>query len=202
MILLSRMIAASARHSLLTFTFILVGCGVGLGFALLSQPTYASTSSIMIAPSETQNRAASTDVESAVQGRMATYYYIVRSPVVLEPVIVDMQLDVSVPELAEQIDVNMPPLSSVLEITAKSKARDAAIRLADEVSVSASEQFVNAFPDEENKLPSISVYRLGYAEVNTVERGINLPFAIILGALLGAVGGSLAALGIDKRIKS
>lgn len=99
------------------------------GFTFLQTPQYQATNRVFV---QTQTGSSVADLNSGVSfasQQIISYADVARSPLVLDPVIEELDLDTSAQELASQISTAVPPETLILELTATDDdpARAAAI---------------------------------------------------------------------------
>ena len=96
----------------------LIGLAAAAGYSLTRTPMYESQAVVFV-----QSQAGGTASElqqgsSFAESRITTYVTLVREPVVMNPVITELELNTSANELAKQVEVSSSPLNSTLiEIT-------------------------------------------------------------------------------------
>jgi capsular exopolysaccharide synthesis family protein len=118
------------RWVVLLGTFLLVGAALG-GAGFLIPSVYTATAQMVFAPNLPADATMETrhTAELYLAGRMKTYAQVVTTDSVLQPVIDNLRLGVTVPELVEKLEVRIPADTSVidLEVSAPTAAEAAAI---------------------------------------------------------------------------
>lgn len=205
---------------------LLVGLAGGWFAQQLEQPVFSATSRELV----TSQSTGATDLNDTVQanglaaGRVASYVLVASSGLVLQPVIDELNLDLSVDELASQISVVSPPNTVVIEITATAATPALAQNIANAVSASFSsviaEQLepeptpeptprptleANGTPIPEPVVTLLRIVNIEEAERPTEPQQAIGPFFLVIGAIaglgLGLVGASLREA-LDRRVRT
>ena len=113
---------------------VLVGVGAGAAAQSLQVPKYSATSRNLITNDTSPDLASSLQASSLAQSRIASYVLVVSSGLVLQPVIDDLGLNMTVDELAGHLAVTAPPNTLVIEITAHAASPALAQRIANATS--------------------------------------------------------------------
>jgi len=120
------------------WTLLAVGCGLGLlaglGYASAHQPSYSATSAVFVATSGAGTPQELAQGSTYTQTVVQSYAQVVTLPVVLQPVIQDLQLDTTPTALARSITVKAPTGTVVLDITVTRSSAAEAARIARAVS--------------------------------------------------------------------
>ena len=110
---------------------ILIAAAIGVilagGISLVLEPEYESTSRSFVASSDASIDGSNLlNAQTFVTERMKSYAQMVTSTSVLEPVIDDLELDITPKDLAKKVEVSVELNSVVLAITVTDKTRRAA----------------------------------------------------------------------------
>ncbi len=104
------------------WAFIALGLAVGLVGAVAAQslqvPSYSATSRELLTTDTSGNLTQSLQASSFAEGRIASYVLLASSGLVLQPVIDELGLDMTVDELADDLVVAAPAQTLVIDITA------------------------------------------------------------------------------------
>lgn len=178
---------------------VLFGIIVLIFTLFLLTPKYEAHTQILVSQSENSSPSSNVDIETSLQ-LINTYGDIIESPIVLNDVIDNLNLDESTEGLAEKITVFTQEASQVINITVTDEAqRDAAI-IANELS--------GVFQDKITEV--MSVDNVSVLAPATIESGsdpvsprplLNTFIAMILGASIGIIIAFLRAY-FDKSIKT
>ena len=131
---LRHVLAAFHRWRVVMFMILLLAIGAASAYATVSPPTYTSETTVYF----TLNKDAAADAlaqsSAYTQDAAQSYSQVVTLPMVLDPVIQSLQLDLTAPELARQISVRTPPGSVLTTIRVASDDAQLATRIANAVS--------------------------------------------------------------------
>lgn len=189
---------------------VLVAC-VALGLAasttvtLLMEPSYRASAQLFVAVagSATDGEAGSLNDGSVFTAdRAMSYPGVVTSPRVLRPVVDELQLEMTVPELAERVSAQVPPNTVLIEVYADDPSADRAARIANAVS-----RNVIAVAEDLDRLPdgtsAVRVNLTREAVAPTTPRSpvplVNLAFGLAMGLVAG-VGGALLRDSLDSTV--
>lgn len=184
----------------------LVGVGSASAFSIVQAPKFSSTSKVFVSTSSAGTAQDLATGNSFTVQRVITYSALVNTPIVLLPVIDDLNLDVSVPNLAGRITASAPTGTSLIEISVTDLS---AIRSA-EIANSVSQNLAKVVQKIEtpDTPDAVSPVKLTLAQIATTpSRPVspNVPLNIALGLFVGLlVGTGLAVLRqtLDTRIRS
>lgn len=108
----------------------LLGGAVGLAVASASPPMYRSTSSLLVVSDRGDNPSELVQGSTYAENLVATYVVLAGSEIVLQPVIEELGLDVSVKSLASAISADSPLNTVIIDIHADNQDPEMAQRLA------------------------------------------------------------------------
>lgn len=173
----------------------LLGVGAATGFSVLQTPTYSATAKVFVS---TQSAGTVSDL---VQGnafsvqRVRTYSDLVSTPLVLIPVIRQLDLDITPELLAEQIVASAPLDTSIIAITVTDTDPEQAAAIAN----SASQNLATVVQDVETPAldESISPVKLTRAQEATVPAfpvSPRIPLNLAIGAAAGLILGIIVAV--------
>jgi capsular exopolysaccharide synthesis family protein len=185
---------------------VLVGVAIASAYSITQAPTYSSTSKVFVSTSSAGTAQDLATGNNFTVQRVITYSALVVTPIVLLPVIDDLNLGVSVPNLAGRVSASAPTGTSLIEITVTdlSAARSAEIANSISKSLTTVVQKIET-PDTPG---AASPVKLTLAQNATTPGGPispNVPLNIALGFLVGLfLGVGLAVLRqtLDTRIRS
>ncbi|WP_448719870.1 polysaccharide biosynthesis tyrosine autokinase [Microbacterium natoriense] len=184
----------------------LLGLAAAAGYSLTRTPLYESQSVVFV-----QSQAGTGTVSELQQGstfaqsRITTYVSLVREPVVMNPVITELGLNVNADELAESVKSSSPLNSTLIQITVQDPDPVMAADIANSLgaSLAATVERIDTPAGQEQsaiKLTRVRDAVAAYAPVSP-----NVPLNLALGVLLGlAVGIGIAVLRsvLDTRVRS
>ena len=201
---------------------LLVGIAGGVAANAIQPRTYAATSREILTNSEaTGDLTQSLQASNLAEGRIASYVLVATSGLVLQPVIDELKLDMTVQELAGHLAVVAPPSTLIVEITATAATPELAKSIANTVSavfsdvvenqienavsptVGATDPGTDAAPDTPATAP-VRIVNIEHASLPTAPTFSNAPLLLAVGAILGLalglVGASLRET-LDRRIR-
>jgi succinoglycan biosynthesis transport protein ExoP len=184
-----------------------VGIGTASGYSILQTPKYSSSAKVFVSTSGGSTVADLQQGNAFTQQRVKTYADLVTTPIVLLPVIAELELDVSSSELAGMVTASAPLDTTLIEITVVNVDAALSAQIATSVSESltlAVEGIETSTSDAANVSP-VKLTLVQHAEVPQAPVSPNIPLNIALGALIGlALGVGLAVLRetLDNRIRN
>lgn len=191
--------------------WILILCGLLAGlaaaavFSLVSTPKYQATTRLFVSVQTSEDASTGDLVQgsSFAQQKVRSYVLVATSPRVLQPVIDDLDLDVSATALARDVSVSSPVNTVVIEITVASTDPAQAANIANGVATS----FIDVVDDlEAPQGGGASVIRMQSIEEATVPTApfspnttLNLALGLLVGLAVG-VGVAIIRSVLDTRI--
>ena len=185
---------------------VLVGTGAGAATALLTPPTYTSSTRAYVAVSS-DGAASSTELVqggSAAQQKVRSYVEVATSASVLAPVIDELQLDTTVVELSSRVRVANPINTVLIDVTVTDADPGGAARLADAVGNSLAAVVTDDLDAPVDGGPSlVRVEIVEPAATPTSPSSPSLPLDLGLGLTIGLAAGVFACLArgsLDRRL--
>ena len=185
----------------------LIGGGTGAVVALLSSPEYRSTGQVYVSV-----QPGAPDVRDLAQGNNAaqqkvnSYVQIVRSASVLQPVINELGLDSTVPELAQRVRASATVDSVLLDISVTMDDPEQAARVADAVIASFTQVVTEKLEKPTDGGASlVSIETVQPALVPDEPSSPDFLQYTVLGLAFGlalGVGGALVHQTLDSRIRT
>ncbi|WP_240665954.1 polysaccharide biosynthesis tyrosine autokinase [Agromyces sp. LHK192] len=191
---------------------VLLGVGVGAVYALMQTPQYSSSAKVFVSTSNGGTIGELTQGSTFTQQRVATYADLATTPIVLLPVIGDLQLDMTGEQLERKVAAVPLPDTTLIEIT----VTDADPALAAEIATGVSESLTtvvesietteatNAAGEATTGSP-VQLTLVQHAAVPQKPVSPNVPLILVLAAFIGlALGVGIAVLRatLDTRIRS
>lgn len=192
---LARIWRALRRYWMVIAVFVVAGGGGGYAIGLMTPPTYESTSTLAFSVTRGSTAADLANGSIYAQDQMQTYAQLTTSSAVLQPVIDELNLDMSVQDLAESIVVTNPPKTLVLQIDVSASSADRSADLANAVAQSLTEVVgsTSATPADGSS-PSIEASLVDTAMPPRHQSSPNKSRQGLLGALGGLVVGCAAVI--------
>ena len=196
---LGRALAAVRRRWVLLLAVALAGLLVGAGNYLLTPKSYKSTTSVLFSLEGGGSLSELADGNNYVQDLVPSYAKVAKMPIVLQPVIRKVGLDMTPGELAGHIEVKLQPASVVLQISATDGDRDRAAAIANAVADELAAALGQLSPRSETNNAAITLTRLSPASPANFPASPNRNLSLAAGLLLGIVLG-LASVAIRESI--
>lgn len=192
------------RHSrLLIITTTVVGILIALGFSLRTTPVYQAQAQLFVSVRATDGIADAYTGGLYLQQRIKSYTTVVDTPGVLEPAAQQLG-DSTAGELADQVSVESPSGTVLLNVIATDTDPQKAARIADATAASLAKEIVRLESTSTGVKPvKVELIRPAGVPSSPVapRTKINLAIGTILGLLLGA-GISVLRATLDTSIKS
>jgi polysaccharide biosynthesis transport protein len=190
----------------------LLGLAAGAVFSVMQTPMYSSSAKVFVSTSNGGTIGELQQGSAFTQQRVKTYADLTTTPIVLLPVIADLQLDVTSDQLARTVVATAPLDTTLIEITVTDE--DPALAAAVATGVSESLTTVvesietTGVTDSDDEPASASPVRLTLVQHAAVPQNPvspNVPLNIALGGLLGlalGVGAAVLRATLDTRIRN
>lgn len=182
----------------------MLGVCAGAGYSLLATPTYTSSTSLFLAVG---GAAAADDIaqdSAGAERQVKSFAEVAKAPVVLQPTIDRLGLDVTPDELAERVSVTVPRDTAVLDIA----VTDTDPRRAVETTHAVSAELINAVermaPSDGQGAPRVTANVITPATVPHSWTTPKVPRNLGLGLLVGVISGLALALvrtRLDTRVR-
>jgi len=186
-------------------TFMIVTLTLLTGFLtavvtiFLLTPKYEAETQILVSQPEITGTMNNQDIETSLQLIM-TYRDIILSPIILEEVINNLELNIPIRDLSEQITVSNEVESQVISVTVTDDSIGDAIVIADEIAGVFQEQVIEIM-DVDN----VSVLAPANLEADTSPVAPDSFINITLGLVVGLMAGVTLAFGrafFDKSVRN
>jgi capsular polysaccharide biosynthesis protein len=175
---------------------VLIGLLLAAVFSMGAEKRYTAVATSFVTVSDA-NAAGSGEIfqgsQFAVQ-RMSSYSALTSSPDVLNPVIEELGLDVSLPELREMVDVSSPADSVLLQVSVEDRDPRQAAVIADEVSRRLGMLIEKLETPRGLAASSVKVTLTQPADVPGAPSSPRMMLNLLLGLAAGAAAGLLLAL--------
>lgn len=186
---LSSYMSLLAKRRALVASTLLVSMAVAVASILLATPSYQAESRLFV----------STEISTGninqelFQGsnfstnRVKSYTELVDSPVVLDRVIKDLDLPLTAPDLAKQVDASVPLETVIINIEARSDSPQLAAALADSVAGNLATVIEDLETSESRGSSPVKATVVTKALVPISPVWPNLPLLLVLGFVVGSV---------------
>lgn len=184
----------------------LVGVAVAATYSLLKSPEYSATSKVFVSTQSSGTVSELAQGNSFTVQRVNTYADLATTPIVLLPVIADLDLDTDEGALAKTISVSAPLNTSIIEIAVSNEDPVIAANIANATAESLT-KVVDRLetPNIEDAQSAVKLALVQQATVPHTPVSPNVPLNVALGLLVGlALGVGLAVLRqvLDTRIRN
>ena len=183
----------------------IVGIGAGAISSIAQSPEYDSTAGVLVTVQSSDSPGDLATGTTFAQQILASYGAIATDPIVLQPVITALHLTETPATVADQISVDNPTGTLVLEITATTSSPVLSAQLANGVSASLANAVDTVTPAPPGGKRLVSVTQTQQAVPNPRPATPNTTLSLVDGGMLGlaiGVGLSLLRAVFDKRIRS
>ncbi|GAA4777214.1 tyrosine-protein kinase domain-containing protein [Microbacterium gilvum] len=195
------------RRRWITITIaVLLGLAAALGLALVATPQYQASSRLFVATQTVGSAVEAFQGSSYTQARMQSYVTVATDPVVLDPVIEQLELDTTAEELAGAISARVLPDTVLIEITAEDASPERAAELANAVADNLRTVVVDELESQvgdEDSLVNLALVKRAVAPESPSAPSI--PLYLVVGGVIGLVAGlavGFARQTLDTRIHS
>ncbi|WP_411843775.1 YveK family protein [Salinicoccus sp. HZC-1] len=178
---------------------LVVGSIAALITFFLIPPRYQAQTQILVSQSEEAENMNNQDIETSLQ-LIGTYSDIIQSPIVLESVINNLELDRSFSSLSDQVEVNNQEQSQVLSVTVTAESMAEAERIVNEI-VGVFQEQVTGIMNVDN----VSILSPPNLEADTEPVSPNPLINITVGTVFGLILGLVLAFSrayFDKSVKN
>lgn len=177
-------------HWVLILICALLGGGIAYTYSQFVVPQYRSQADVLVLPARGDNPAELAQGANYVNSLAQTYTLLAVSPEVLEPVIEELDLEMTPNQLARTIDVEVPMDTYVIQIGVTSPDKAQAQSVADAIADQLGHTVPDVSPEGENGSPSVQVTTIAAASdpahpiyPNTKKLGL---IGIAVGIAIGA----------------
>ncbi|MFL6055671.1 MAG: polysaccharide biosynthesis tyrosine autokinase [Actinoallomurus sp.] len=197
------LITAIRRHLVLLVTVLLLGAGIAQLITMLQPTTYESNASVFVSVSQAQG------LDQAYQGtlysqqQVRSYADLVTTPKVTTPVIRELGLRMRPEKLAEQLRVDVPIDTVLLNVTARDTDPVMAARIVNSVTRHLADAVAEVEAPRPGHSPTVRIQVVRPGSVPNEPSSPNPVLNIAIGAILGAIAGVLAGMlkeALDTRI--
>lgn len=201
---LAEYLLALRRHWIVIAALTVI-CGIGaFGYAQTLPEQYRSVASVMVIPERGDNASELVQGSSYVQNIVQSYAVLAASPAVLQPVVEDLRLSTSASQLANQVSINTPLNTVVIEIAVVDGDPEMAQKIAAGAAESLSDRVAELSPQGSDGTPAVRIETIAPARLPTYPIAPNVRLYTALGLGAGLVLGLAYAIlrrVVDSRIR-
>lgn len=183
----------------------LVGVGAAAAYSLTRTPTYESSSTVFVSTQTSGSVAELQQGSSFAQARINTYVGLVSTPIVMNPVIAELDLGVTANQLASRVNASATLNTTLITITVEDADPVAAADIANALAASLSSAVPEIEPASDAGASPIQLSRVRDAQPALSPSSPNVPLNLALGLLVGlALGIGIAVLRtvLDTRVRN
>ena len=202
---LSDYIRILRKNWLVIVVLTLVGLGAAAAYSLTRTPIYESSSTVFVSTQAGGTAAELQQGSNFTQARMNTYVGLVTTPVVLNPVIADLDLGVTAAELKPDVSASSALNSTLITVTVSDPDPVQAADIANAIAASLSAAVPQLEPEAADGSSPIRLSRVSDAQPALKPSSPNVPLNLALGTLVGlALGIGIAVLRttLDNRVRT
>ena len=202
---LSDYIRVLRKNWLVIVVITLVGLGAAAGYSLTRTPIYESQSSVFVSTQSANSVSELSQGSSFTQQRVTTYVNLVSKPIVVDPVIEELGLDVTASQLAQQISASNTLNTTLITIAVDDPDPVLAADIANALAASLTETVANVETTDAAGTSPVKLTRVQDALPSNTPVSPNVPLNLALGLLVGlAVGIGVAVLRtvLDTKVRT
>ncbi len=192
---LSQYLAALRKRWFIVVGLALVGAVGALGLAKNTPPTYEATSKVFVSLSSAATPGELVQGSTYIKNVVESYAALASLPVVLDPIIEDLDLQVDSRSLSASISAESPLNTNIIDIRATSTSPEMAAKLANAVARQLSTTVTDLSPTSGTSRQAVTINVVSPAPVPSFASAPRTSFLVATGAGAGlAVGAVLAVL--------
>lgn len=198
-------LSALRRSWIVIVVSTIIAATAAVGVSITSTPSYTSRASVYFSLTFGDSANDLNQGSNYTQSQMQSFALLASSPIVLDKVIDELNLDVSAARLADAISIATPQDTVVLDISASSPVAQEAADIANAVAANLSEEVEQNAPENAQGEASISARVIAEARPPTFQSSPNTRLNLVAGLLLGVIFGTVIALLrqlLDTRVRS
>lgn len=196
-----------SKSWILIVSVTLLGLAAGIGYSMMVTPKYQSRTQLYVSVRSEAGTSGDLAQGANYSSKIVNSYVdVIKTSVVLEPVVAKLGLPVSPSQLSSQITAAAPPQTSLINITATSTSPEQAAEIANAVGESFKDVVQNQLEaSQTTKASPINITTTQVALTPVAPVSPNLPMNALLGLLAGlAIAVAVAVLRdtLDVRVNS
>ncbi|MGD8168348.1 polysaccharide biosynthesis tyrosine autokinase [Herbiconiux sp. P16] len=185
--------------------FTLLGVALAALLSIVRTPEYQSTAKVFVSVQSTGSISDLTQGGNFLQNQVKSYADVVTTPIVLQPVIDSLKLDMTVEQLSKTISSASPLDTVIVEITVVNESPDESAEIANAVASSFTTAVTDLVPTNADGVTPVKITVLQNAAVPAAPSSPNVPLYIVVGAMLGLIIGLAMAITryvLDTRVRN
>jgi len=173
------------KHWLVIVALTILGAGAAFGYARTLPPEYSSTAAVMLVPQRGDSTNELVQGTSYVQSLVQTYAVLASSPLVLSPVIDELDLEGTPTQLAKRVSVVNTLNTVVIEISVTDSSAEQAQRITEAITDSLIEAVPTVSPSDADNQPAVRLETIAPARMPQAPIGPNTRLITLIGAAIG-----------------
>ncbi|MBA8816792.1 capsular exopolysaccharide synthesis family protein [Microbacterium halimionae] len=193
------------KNWLIIVIAVLVGVGVAAAYSLSRTPLYEARSQVFVSTQSGTTVAELQQGNSFTQARVATYVNLVETPIVMNPVVADLSLDMTSDQLAASVTASSPANTTLIEISVENANPVLAADIANALGASLTSSVETIETPDGQDVSPVKLTRVKDAVAPSRPVSPDVPLNLILGALVGlAIGVAFAVLRtvLDNKVRT
>lgn len=202
---LSDYIRILRKNWLVIVVLTLVGLGGAAAYSLTRTPIYESSSTVFVSTQTGGTAAELQQGSNFTQARINTYVGLVSTPVVLNPVIAELDLGITAAQLSESVKASAALNSTLITVAVSDPDPVQAADIANAIAASLSSAVPRLEPEAAGGTSPVRLSRVSDAQPALKPSSPNVPLNLALGTLVGlALGIGVAVLRttLDNRVRT
>jgi polysaccharide biosynthesis transport protein len=183
----------------------LVGLLGALTFALTSTATYRASAGVFFSLQYGDSASELVQGSTYTQNQVASFARLATTPVVLEQVIEELDLDLRPDQLAKQIEASAPLDTVIIDIAVTDSSPERSARIANAVAETLSDTVVQLGPQNATGDTTVRALTVAVAEVPDDAASPDIPLYLAVGVLVGlllGLGAAFARDALDTRLQA
>jgi len=176
---------ALRRQWIVIVALTVIGAGAAFGYARTLPPEYSSTAAVMVIPQRGDSTNELVQGSSYVQSLVQTYAVLASSPLVLTPVIDELDLDETATQLAKRVSVVNTLNTVVIEISVTDEDPERAQETAAAITDSLISAVAEVSPSDAENNPAVRLETIAPARMPQAPIGPNTRLYAMIGAAIG-----------------
>lgn len=177
------------QYWLALVVFALAGGACGYGALLLTTPLYTADAEVFVSSSSGQTTSDLTQISNYSQQQARNYSVLATREIVLQPVINDLELDLTVNQLRRMVSASVPLNTSLISISVTTDSAQQAAEVADAIAASLSQQVRTLVPPLEGGSYPIQLKTVEAATAPVFPSSPSKALYLGLGLIIGLVAG-------------
>ena len=193
------------RHWIVIVALTAFGAILAFAYAHTLPPQYRSVASVIVIPERGDNTTELVQGSSYVQNIVQSYAVLAAAPVVLQPVIERLDLDISATRLADKVTVDTPLNTVVIDISVTDADPELAQRIASAIVTSLSNRVAQLSPQGADGRPAVRMSVIAPARLPAAPVAPNTRLYAAGGAIAGLLLGMAYAVGrrlLNNRVRT